>query len=71
MEITMNKLFTFCAVSFAGVFMAFLVWTIVLTIFAIGVERDCLEHGYPGAEVTYDFHGYCINDTLKTVEELK
>lgn len=47
-------------VTIALIFVAVLVWAYVGIYFSMKLDKKCLEAGYSGANLTYDYEGFCI-----------
>ena len=48
-------------------------WSVVFVVAYAGVQKRCLEAGYPRVEITWDLSGYCVTldgDTRAVVEPL-
>lgn len=39
---------------------AMLIYTFIGLSNSMATEKKCLDHGYAGSRLTYDFEGYCL-----------
>lgn len=47
-------------------FAALLGWTVAMAVEETRTERACMERGFPGASVTWNFDAYCIRRVNQT-----